>query len=89
MDEREFERLLKIARLKLTDRERKKIKRDIDEVLGYLGRIDRFSADEQPAYQPTHVPTRFRKDKVVRYKDADLLKKGSVLHNGYIIGPKL
>lgn len=89
MEEQEFERLLKIARLKLTEHERKRIKADIEEVIGYFDKISRVDAKEAPSYQPTRVPTRFRKDVVLHFKETGLLKEGSELHNGYIVGPKL
>jgi aspartyl/glutamyl-tRNA(Asn/Gln) amidotransferase C subunit len=89
MEEKEFERLLKIARLKLSEREAARIKKDIDEVVRYFDKITRFDASDEPAYQPIHVPTKFRKDRVSRFDDVEMLKSGSKLHNGYIVGPKL
>lgn len=89
MEEQEFERLLKISRLKLTERERKRIKADIDDVLAYFDKISRVDVNGDPAYQPTHVPTRFRKDVVLRFDETGLLKEGAELHDDYIVGPKL
>lgn len=89
MKDQEFERLLKITRLKLTSEERERIKPDIEEVIGYFDRIEEIQTEEKPAYQPIEVPTRLRKDEVVPFPDVDLLKKQSKLHNGYILGPKL
>ena len=40
MEDNEFERLLKVARLKLTDMEKESIKADIEEVIGYFDRIE-------------------------------------------------
>ncbi len=89
MEDHEFDRLLKIARLKLNDTERKRIKSDIEEIIGYFDKIDVISTHERPAYQPIHVPTRLRKDEIAHFDDVDGLKRQSKLHNGYILGPKL
>lgn len=89
MKDEEFERLLKITRLKLTSGERSRIKADIEEVISYFDKIDRIDSKEAPAYQPVEIPTRFRKDEVIPFKNIDALKKPSRLHDGYILGPKL
>lgn len=89
MEEKEFERLLKITRLKLTQEEKARIKADVEEVIGYFDSIEKIQTDEKPAYQPIDVPTRLRKDHVIPFDDVDALKKPSRLHNGYILGPKL
>jgi aspartyl/glutamyl-tRNA(Asn/Gln) amidotransferase C subunit len=89
MEDKEFDRLLKITRLKLTDKELERIKSDVEEVIGYFDNIDRIKTDEKPAYQPIDVPTRLRKDEIIPFPDVEALKKPSRLHNGYIQGPKL
>ena len=89
MEEREFERLLKITRLKLTDSEKEGIRKDIAEVISHFDSIDGIETSEEPAYQPVEIPTRLRDDEVVPFADVDLMKKQSRLHNGYILGPKL
>ncbi len=89
MEEHEFDRLLRTSRLRLTSEEKARVKTDIDEILEYFSEIGRIAAKEEPAYQPIEVPTRFRKDSVRKFGDQEALKKGSKLHNRYIIGPKL
>ncbi len=89
MEEKEFDRLLKITRLKLTPEEKAGIKADVEEVIGYFDSIERIPTDEKPAYQPIDVPGRLRKDEVIPFADTDALKKPSKLHDGYILGPKL
>lgn len=89
MEEKEFERLLKITRLKLTEKEKEKIKADIEEVIGYFDSVKRIKTSEKPAYQPIDVPTKLRKDEVLPFPDVEALKKPSKLHNGYIQGPRL
>lgn len=89
MEDKEFERLLKITRLKLTSEEKSRIKAEIGEVIEYFDKIDGIKTDEEPAYQPIDVPTRLRKDEIYPFPDVEALKKQSKLHNGYILGPKL
>ncbi|HUB92639.1 MAG TPA: Asp-tRNA(Asn)/Glu-tRNA(Gln) amidotransferase subunit GatC [Candidatus Saccharimonadales bacterium] len=89
MEDKEFDRLLKITRLKITDSEKERIKRDVEEVIGYFDSIDGIKTSEKPAYHPIDVPTRLRKDEALPFPDVEELKKPSRLHNGYILGPKL
>ncbi len=89
MEEKEFDRLLKITRLRLTPEEKSMIKAEVEEVIGYFDSIGRIHTDEKPAYQPIGVPGRLREDEVVPFADTDALKKPSKLHDGYILGPKL
>lgn len=89
MEDAEFERLLKITRLRLTDEEKNRIRNDIEEIIGYFNKIDKIKVDEEPAYQPIEVPTRFRKDTISKFDDVEGLKRQSKLRDGYILGPKL
>ena len=89
MQEQEFYRILKVARLKLTDEEKKRIRADIEEIVEYFNKIDRVKVEEESAYQPIHVPTKMRKDKILPFAEVKGLTRQSKLHNGYIVGPKL
>lgn len=89
MKDEEFERLLKITRIKLTPKEREVIKRDVDEILGYFDKIERLHVEKKPAYQPIDVPTRMRKDVVKKFKDPSVLLKETETYNAYVLGPKL
>ena len=89
MEEKEFNRLLKTSRLRLTESEARAIKKDIDKIIGYFDKIEEINAREKPAYQPINVPTRMRKDTVNAFKDTNSLKKRSKMYGDYIIGPKL
>lgn len=89
MKEAEFERLLKITRLKLTPEEKERIKADFEEVISYFDKIDKIETHEKPAFQPIEIPTRLRKDEIKPFKDVEALTKPSKLKDGYILGPKL
>jgi aspartyl/glutamyl-tRNA(Asn/Gln) amidotransferase C subunit len=89
MKDEEFERLLKISRVRLTDDERRKIRKDIEEIISYFDKIQGVECHEAPAYQPIDVPARFRKDVVRKFENVKGLKKDAVLNEDYIRGPKL
>jgi aspartyl/glutamyl-tRNA(Asn/Gln) amidotransferase C subunit len=89
MKDAEFERLLKISRVRLSLDEKTKIRKDIEEIITYFDRIRAVKCSEKPAYQPIDVPTRFRKDAVRKFNDIEGLKKGTTLQGEYIRGPKL
>jgi aspartyl/glutamyl-tRNA(Asn/Gln) amidotransferase C subunit len=89
MKDEEFERLLKISRVRLTDEEKLKIRGDIEEIIIYFDKIQGIECHDAPAYQPIDVPERFRKDVVRKFDNVDGLKKDDVLQDDYIRGPKL
>ena len=90
MNDFEFERLLKITRLRLDDLEKREIQKDIEEVIGYFESISEINTEgEEKAYHPIKVDARLREDKVSEFKSVEMLKRQSKLQDGYIIGPKL
>lgn len=89
MKDAEFERLLKISRVRLSPEEKVRIRKDIEEIISYFDKIQGIDCRETPAYQPIDVPTRFRKDVVKRFADTDGLKKDAKLNGDYIRGPRL
>jgi aspartyl/glutamyl-tRNA(Asn/Gln) amidotransferase C subunit len=89
MKDEEFERLLKITRIKLTPKEKAAIKKDVDEILGYFDKMDKMSVSKDPAYQPIDVPARMRKDIIKKFKDPESLLKETESYNSYVLGPKL
>ncbi len=89
MKDEEFERLLKITRIKLTPKEREVIKNDVDDILVYFDKIEKMHVEKKPAYQPIDVPTRMRKDVVKKFKDSSLLLQETETYNSYVLGPKL
>jgi aspartyl/glutamyl-tRNA(Asn/Gln) amidotransferase C subunit len=89
MKDEEFERLLKISRVRLSDDEKSRMRRDIEEAITWLDKVQAIDCREDPAYQPIEVPTRFRKDVVKKFENVDGLKKDAELNDDYIRGPKL
>lgn len=89
MDDFEFDRLLKITRIKLSEEERRSIKKDIEQILAYFDRINKMSTDEKPAYHPIKISPKLREDKVLPFKDREKLLRGTKRHESYVLGPKL
>ncbi len=89
MKDAEFERLLKISRVRLSDDEKIRIRKDIEEAITWLDKVQGIECSETPAYQPIYVPTRFRKDVVKKFGNVAGLKDGAELNDDYIRGPKL
>ena len=89
MQDKEFDRLLKITRLRVSDEERVQIKKDFEQVIAYFDELSSIEASGEPAYHPVEVPGRLREDTVKLFADAESLKKRSKTSNGYIVGPKL
>ncbi|MCL4381263.1 MAG: Asp-tRNA(Asn)/Glu-tRNA(Gln) amidotransferase subunit GatC [Candidatus Marsarchaeota archaeon] len=90
MNEQEFERLLRICRIKLQDAEREKIKKDIESVLDYfdtIQQIDTGNIAEQ--YHPIPIDQRLRQDSESAFEDVDLLLANSRTHRFYVVGPKI
>ena len=88
MEDREFDRLLKICRLSLTDKEKSAIKKEIGSILEYFDAIEKVKCDElEPSYHPIKVGERLREDKVEACENPDALLKGTKTHRFYVIGP--
>jgi aspartyl/glutamyl-tRNA(Asn/Gln) amidotransferase C subunit len=90
MDDKDFERLLSICRIRLTGSERSEIKSEIEQVIKYFDEIEKIECDsEKPAYHPVPIPQKFRKDEVEECEDVDLLLKNTKTYRFYVVGPKI
>ncbi|MEM3227769.1 MAG: Asp-tRNA(Asn)/Glu-tRNA(Gln) amidotransferase subunit GatC [Candidatus Micrarchaeaceae archaeon] len=89
MDYKEFERLLKVCRLRLGEDEKEKMKKDIDEILSYFNEIDKVKGDAEPAYQPIDLPEQLREDSVIPFEDVDAILSNTKTYRFYVIGPKI
>ncbi len=86
----DFDRLLGICRLELTDDERQRVKSEIEEVIKYFDSLDRIDcSSESEAYQPVPIREKVRGDAVEACQDADLLLKSTKTYRFYVIGPKI
>ena len=90
MEDCDFERLLKLCRLSLTDAERTRIRQDVDKILSYFNTIDGIDCDKYtPSYQSIDIPDRKRQDKVDNFKNIGKLLKNSKIYRFFVVGPKI
>jgi len=91
MDYKEFERLLEVCRIRLSEGEKEGMKRDIDEILEYFNKIekDKVGKDVKPAYQPIDLPEQLREDEVIPFEDVDDILANTKTYRFYIVGPKI
>ncbi|MDE1855869.1 MAG: Asp-tRNA(Asn)/Glu-tRNA(Gln) amidotransferase subunit GatC [Candidatus Micrarchaeota archaeon] len=88
MEDAEFDRLLKICRLRLSSSERTAIKSDVKEILKYFDTIEKVDTGSlKPAYHPVAIEGRLREDRVEPFDHSDLLLKGTKTHRFYVVGP--
>lgn len=90
MESEDFDRLLKICRLRLPEGEKARIKKDIDEIIAYFNTIESVDCDRYaPSYQPIPIPAKKRQDRVEGFRDIGKLLKNSKIYRFYVVGPKI
>lgn len=89
MENEDFDRLLKIARLSLDEAEKKRIKADIEEILKYFEEISSIKVDELPSYQPIEIPGRLREDEIIEFKEIDAMLGQTKRQGKYVRGPRI
>ncbi len=89
MDYKEFERLLKVCRIRLSENETEEMKKEIDEILAYFDKIDNIKCEEDPAYQPIDLPEQLREDVTEQFNDIDAILANTKTYRFYVVGPKI
>jgi aspartyl/glutamyl-tRNA(Asn/Gln) amidotransferase C subunit len=90
VNDKDFERLLSICRIRLSEEEKKAVKGEIEAVIKYFDAVEGIDCDkEEEAYHPVPIPQKLRKDKVEECEDADLLLKNTKTYRFYVVGPKI
>ena len=90
MQDKDFDRLLAICRIRLTDSEKKSVKAEIEDVIKYFDTIEKIDCDsEKEAYHPIPVPEKLREDVVEECEDPGLLLKNTKTYRFYVVGPKV
>ncbi|MGI0141811.1 MAG: Asp-tRNA(Asn)/Glu-tRNA(Gln) amidotransferase subunit GatC [Candidatus Micrarchaeales archaeon] len=90
MQDQDFDRLLAVCRLRLSEKEHAKIKTDIDEIINYFNSIEKVdTAKLEPSYHPIQIEERLREDKVEPFDNPDSLLKGTKTHRFYVVGPDI
>ena len=90
MEVNEFKKLAENCRLKLTDEESEKIKRDLEEVIVYFNKLDSIACDNlEPAYHPIDIPESTRDDEPEEFRNKKGILDNTKTHRFYVIGPEL
>ncbi|MCL4376151.1 Asp-tRNA(Asn)/Glu-tRNA(Gln) amidotransferase subunit GatC [Candidatus Parvarchaeota archaeon] len=90
MEEYEFERLLKTARIELDKEESASVKKDINEILRFFDKLENVSlGEEEQAFHSVEIPEKLRKDSAENKNELE-----NVFYNGenyrfYFLGPKI
>jgi aspartyl-tRNA(Asn)/glutamyl-tRNA(Gln) amidotransferase subunit C len=86
----DIEKVAKAARLTLTEEEKKKFSKEIEEVLHAFEKIEKLDISEEPSFQPLEVKDVTRED-----KEEECLTQEEALSNtenkekGFFKGPKV
>jgi aspartyl/glutamyl-tRNA(Asn/Gln) amidotransferase C subunit len=90
MEDKDFDRLLKTCRLRLSEEDNKKIKSDIDNILEYFNTIESVECSKySPSYQAIDIPSNKRSDNVEPFPNTDQILKNSKIYRFYVVGPKI
>ncbi len=91
MPESVIDKVAKVARLSLTDAEKKKFEKDMKEILSAFGSLDRAKTDGvKPAFQPLETKNVLREDIVEEcLSQEDALSNTAHKENGFFKGPKV
>lgn len=90
MEDKDFERLLKICRIRLSEKEKPRIKSDIEEVITYFNVLEEVRTEGvEAAYHPLRVPEKLREDKVEECEDVELILKNAKTYRFYVVGPRI
>ncbi|MEM0201383.1 MAG: Asp-tRNA(Asn)/Glu-tRNA(Gln) amidotransferase subunit GatC [Candidatus Micrarchaeaceae archaeon] len=90
MDDTEFNRLLKICRIKLNEKEYNSIKKDVNEILDYfkiLNELDTSKVSE--AFHPIKIPEKLEEDNINDFDNVEGILKNSKTYRFYVVGPDL
>ncbi len=90
MEEKEFERLMEVCRLRLSDTEKAAIKEDIEKVIEYFDSIEKVDVGNlKEAYHPIHIEGRLRDDSVASFDNINGLLNNTKTYRFYVVGPNV
>ena len=91
MEERfDVERIAKLARIELTESEKKKFQKELEEVSRAFELIDEIDPKCDPAFRPIEVENVFREDEVRQsLTQAEALANTKLKERGFFKGPRL
>lgn len=90
IDQKTIERVAKLSRLSLTEEEKEKFSKDINEILESFSVIKKVDTDGvEPSFQPLEVMNVFREDEPQDcLKQEDALSNSELKERGFFKGPR-
>lgn len=90
MEDKEFNRLLKICRIKLNENEYSSIKNDVEEIINYFDSLKSVKTDEtNEAFHPILIPEKTAEDIPEEFDDIPAILKNTKTYRFYVVGPEL
>ncbi|MCL5018026.1 MAG: Asp-tRNA(Asn)/Glu-tRNA(Gln) amidotransferase subunit GatC [Candidatus Parvarchaeota archaeon] len=90
MEDAEFDRLLKVCRLKVPAKQREKLRKDTDDILRYFDKISEVKCDDvKPAFHSIDIPGKYREDKQAKFENVEGILKNTKTYRFFVIGPKI
>ncbi|OYT43558.1 MAG: Asp-tRNA(Asn)/Glu-tRNA(Gln) amidotransferase GatCAB subunit C [Candidatus Aenigmarchaeota archaeon ex4484_56] len=89
MEEINIKEISKLARIKLSEEEEEKFKKDLEVVKKMFDEIDEIDANEEPSYHPIKIKNRYREDKKIEREKIDIFSNTIHKENNYFKGPRV
>jgi len=83
----DFDRLLKVCRIRLEKEEKEKIGKEIDDIIKYFDVLDSVKIEE--VNEQRAKVERLRKDEVKQFDNIEGLLKNTKIYRFYVVGPKV
>jgi aspartyl/glutamyl-tRNA(Asn/Gln) amidotransferase C subunit len=82
--------LCKVSRIALTEEEKARMEKELEEILEYFDSISDVDCDSyDPAYHPVEIQPKFREDEVEEYISADETISQTKTYRFFVVGPKI
>ena len=89
IDKKLVEHVSKIARLDLTEEEKEKFTKQLEDILGTFKKIDEIDTKNvKPSFHPQEIKNILREDKVKKWKWKPL-ENAKLKEKSYVKGPKI
>ena len=83
----DFDRLLKVCRIRLEKEEKEKMEKEIDDIIKYFDVLDSVKIEE--VNEQRAKVERLRKDEVKQFDNIEGLLKNTKTYRFYVVGPKV
>ncbi|MCK5040624.1 MAG: Asp-tRNA(Asn)/Glu-tRNA(Gln) amidotransferase subunit GatC [Candidatus Aenigmarchaeota archaeon] len=88
---KDIDKLCKLSRIDLTDKEKKEFSGQIGEVISMFDELDSINTDKvKPAFHIYDIKNKYRDDKICKFEDRKALEENiEFSKDGHVIGPKV